>query len=207
MSTASKRCTLQLSPALAAASRTSVNIDVPVGKGSAGIVLDTEAGETLRCAEHDEPPMQLRGLYDAGGGGRAPRVPLRRWPASPFLFGWRRVRCGCIALCTAEQLACASRGQVELAQPSRVFRGGPLASHDSAKGRGRPSVDGHRHLTAEDVLARASALRGWLRFFHIVDRVELDGGDRLALGRSRHPPPNRQVKMKDLNGDLFAPLR
>ena len=38
---------LQLSPALAAASRASVNVDVPAfGKGSAGIALDTEAGET-----------------------------------------------------------------------------------------------------------------------------------------------------------------
>ena len=47
MSTASKRCALQLSPALAAASRASVNVDVSVfGKGSAGIALDTEAGET-----------------------------------------------------------------------------------------------------------------------------------------------------------------
>ena len=47
MSTASKRCALQLSPALAAASRASVSIDVPVfDKGSARIVLDTEAGET-----------------------------------------------------------------------------------------------------------------------------------------------------------------
>ena len=47
MFTASKRCALQLSPALAAASRASVNVDVPAfGKGSAGIALDTEAGET-----------------------------------------------------------------------------------------------------------------------------------------------------------------
>ena len=47
MSTASKRFAFQLSPALAAASRASVNVDVPAfGKGSAGIALDTEAGET-----------------------------------------------------------------------------------------------------------------------------------------------------------------
>ena len=47
MSTASKRFAFQLSPALAAASRASVNVDVSVfGKGSAGIALDTEAGET-----------------------------------------------------------------------------------------------------------------------------------------------------------------
>ena len=47
MSTASKRCALQLSPALAAASRAFVNVDVSVfGKDSAGIALDTEAGET-----------------------------------------------------------------------------------------------------------------------------------------------------------------
>ena len=47
MSTASKRFAFQLSPALADASRASLNIDVPVfGKGSAGIALDTEAGET-----------------------------------------------------------------------------------------------------------------------------------------------------------------
>ena len=47
MSTASMKRTFQLSPALADASRASVNIDVPVfGKGSAGIALDKEAGET-----------------------------------------------------------------------------------------------------------------------------------------------------------------
>ena len=49
MSTASKRFAFQLSPALAAASRASVNIAVSVfgkRKGSAGIALDTEAGET-----------------------------------------------------------------------------------------------------------------------------------------------------------------
>ena len=47
MSTASKRFAFQLSPALAAASRASVNVDVPAsGKGSVGIALDTEAGET-----------------------------------------------------------------------------------------------------------------------------------------------------------------
>ena len=46
MSTESKRFAFQLSPALAAASRASANIDVPVSKGSARIVLDTEAGET-----------------------------------------------------------------------------------------------------------------------------------------------------------------
>ena len=49
MSTASKRFAFQLSPALAAASRASVNVDVPVfgkRKDSAGIALDTEAGET-----------------------------------------------------------------------------------------------------------------------------------------------------------------
>ena len=47
MSTASMKCTFQLSPALADASRASVNVDVPVfGKGSAGIALDKEAGET-----------------------------------------------------------------------------------------------------------------------------------------------------------------
>ena len=47
MSTASKRFAFQLSPALAAVSRASVNVDVPAfGKGSAGIALDTEAGET-----------------------------------------------------------------------------------------------------------------------------------------------------------------
>ena len=49
MCTASKRFAFQLSPALAAASRASVNVDVPAfGKGSAGIALDldTEAGET-----------------------------------------------------------------------------------------------------------------------------------------------------------------
>ena len=47
ISTASTKCTFQLSPALAAASRASVNVDVPAfGKGSAGIALDTEAGET-----------------------------------------------------------------------------------------------------------------------------------------------------------------
>ena len=47
MCTASKRFAFQLSPALAAASRASVNVDVPAsGKGSVGIALDTEAGET-----------------------------------------------------------------------------------------------------------------------------------------------------------------
>ena len=53
MSTASTKCTLRVSPALAAATRTSVNISVNIdvsvfGKGSAGIALDldTEAGET-----------------------------------------------------------------------------------------------------------------------------------------------------------------
>lgn len=49
MSTASKRFAFQLSPALAAASRASINIDVSVfgkRKGSVGIALDTEAGET-----------------------------------------------------------------------------------------------------------------------------------------------------------------
>ena len=47
MCTASKRFAFQLSPALAAASRASVNVDVPAfGKGSAEIALDTEAGET-----------------------------------------------------------------------------------------------------------------------------------------------------------------
>ena len=49
MSTESKRFAFQLSPALAAASRASVNIDVSVfvkRKGSAGSALDTEAGET-----------------------------------------------------------------------------------------------------------------------------------------------------------------
>ena len=49
MSTASMKCTFQLSPALADASRASVNIDVSVfskRKGSTGIALDTEAGET-----------------------------------------------------------------------------------------------------------------------------------------------------------------
>ena len=53
-------------------------------------------------------------------------------------------------------------------------------------------------------LARASALRDRLRFFHIFDLVELDGGDCLALGRSRHSPPASKVKTKSLNGALFV---
>ena len=47
MSTESKRFAFQLSSALAAASRASVNVLVfGKRKGSAGIALDTEAGET-----------------------------------------------------------------------------------------------------------------------------------------------------------------
>ena len=45
-------------------------------------------------------------------------------------------------------------------------------------------------------------------FFQGLDAVPyFDGGDRLALGRSRRSPPKRKVKMKGLNRALSAPLR
>ena len=69
------------------------------------------------------------------------------------------------------------------------------------------NIEEPKESAAGNGLAWAPAARGRLRFFRLLDIEELDGGDRLALGRSRRSPPKRKVKMKGLNGALSAALR
>ena len=57
-------------------------------------------------------------------------------------------------------------------------------------------IEERREIAAGHVRPMPLRGRGRLRFFYIVDIVELDGGDRLALGRSRHSLPAWKMKIK-----------
>ena len=45
------------------------------------------------------------------------------------------------------------------------------------------------------------------RFFHALDVVDLDGGDRLALARARRSPPVSGMKFKGSDLGLLASVR